>query len=72
MRAIDKVYEKKVINANWINVVSGNQIGTITEEDTEGIYVSNDTLRQQLREDGFYTRMWGDDIQVARNPFNNY
>jgi hypothetical protein len=72
MRAIDKFYEENRNDVNWINILSGQQVGTLDLEHHESFGVSRKTLRAQLRKDSFYTAERGECIMFARRPFKYF
>jgi hypothetical protein len=75
MRAIDKFYEDAKYQANWMNVLTGQQYKTIDGTQEKGFYgVSIETFRKQLRQDGFYTKIdgSGDVLHISRKQFKYF
>ena len=72
MKAVDRFYEDQKVRANWINSVSGQNI-EIIDLSLQGTYgVSTDTLRKQLRADGWYTRLYGEMLYIAKRPLKYF
>jgi len=69
MRAIDRFYEEQRTNVNWINIAMGEQIGGICPSDYD---VKEETLKAQLRADGFKTKKFGEEILFAKRSFKYY
>jgi hypothetical protein len=83
MRAIERFYESINHDQNWMNVLQGNNTysidGTVEHSPIGNKYggffrVTIETLRKQLREDGFYTKVdgSGDVLYIARKPFKYF
>ncbi len=59
MKAIDKMIEERRGTIAWTNICMGQKIGEVVSSD----YAVKDlTLRKQLRQAGFFTRMWTPEI----------
>lgn len=69
-KAFDKYCEKQARNNSvfWTGVLTGRHPAMI--ENAYG--VKEETLRKQARQAGFYTRIWGEEIQISRRKFNTY
>jgi len=68
-KTVDKLFETtQLFNTN---ILTGQQIGCIPESEQRQ-FGSVGYIRQELRKAGYYTRMFGPDIQFARKKFSEY